>query len=493
MTEHGVSICLCGKEFTQLNAYNRHQRSCTKTKKRLSGALEKAKAIWDAKKHRRLDDTVPAVTFNSTDMPTGFESSPWTSVVGEANNLDEVSSIQLVVISRDSTQDHKIQRPQEPDENNSVPLSEGRPRRLNRRLPKRYRDILPEAAPALPPNLPPLPDSSSSSTVGDTHILPPLVRKLFRTPRNIFGLVRQYFSKQLPTVDPEELVTLADLSSTATGPPAVKQLHNSAVNFYPFPNESSFRLSDWYWNGGIQKSQQSFKNLIDIIGGPDFDPNDVRDTKWDKINATLGNNAEDGVDGEWMDEDAGWTKSRIKISVPFHSRMANPGPRDYLGADMYHRSLVAVIRERIADPHTGARFHMEPYELRWKPTNQREEVRMHGEIYTSEAFIQAHRALQDSPGEPDCELPRVVVAMMFWSDATHLTSFGNSHLWPCYLFFGNESKYRRCKPSCNLCSHVAYFQKVRWPPISKYEHIHSVTVTRRVQAFCGAACGWEGS
>jgi hypothetical protein len=49
---------------------------------------------------------------------------------------------------------------------------------------------------------------------------------------------------------------------------------------------------------------------------------------------------------------------------------------------------------------------------------------------------------------------------MFWSDATHLTAFGNAKLWPCYMFFGNESKYRRCKPSCNLCSHVAYFQTV---------------------------------
>jgi hypothetical protein len=54
----------------------------------------------------------------------------------------------------------------------------------------------------------------------------------------------------------------------------------------------------------------------------------------------------------------------------------------------------------------------------------------------------------------------VVLALMFWSDSTHLASFGNSKLWPCYMFFGNESKYRRCKPSCRLCSHVAYFNHV---------------------------------
>jgi hypothetical protein len=49
---------------------------------------------------------------------------------------------------------------------------------------------------------------------------------------------------------------------------------------------------------------------------------------------------------------------------------------------------------------------------------------------------------------------------MFWSDSTQLASFGDASLWPLYMFMGNESKYRRCKPSQHLCSHVAYFKKV---------------------------------
>jgi hypothetical protein len=59
-----------------------------------------------------------------------------------------------------------------------------------------------------------------------------------------------------------------------------------------------------------------------------------------------------------------------------------------------------------------------------------------------------------------CDLPRVVAGLMFWSDVTHLTSFGDAKIWPLYMFFGNESKYFRCKPSSNLCHHVAYFQSV---------------------------------
>jgi hypothetical protein len=45
-------ICLCGREFYQDNAYGNHQRSCKRTKKRLSGALEKAKEIFAQKRQK---------------------------------------------------------------------------------------------------------------------------------------------------------------------------------------------------------------------------------------------------------------------------------------------------------------------------------------------------------------------------------------------------------------------------------------------------------
>jgi len=343
-------------------------------------------------------------------------------------------------------------------------LAERRPRRQIILTPKAkaFRDTLPQPAPSLPPTEPPYQSRSPSSS----DVLPESgsnpsshrsrIREIIRTPRNIFGLLRQYFTDHPRPVDPEEHITLVDLSSPSTTNKSPRLL----ANFHPFPNKNSFLLSDWYWNGGVQKSQQSFKELTDIVSDPSFHPDDIRQTKWSEINAKLGNSDADGDAEEWLDEDAGWKKKRIEITVPFHRRMKTPGSRRYAGVDLYHRSLVQVIKERISDSHTAAQFHMEPYELLWKRTDQHKEVKMHGELYTSEAFHEAHNALQTSPPEPGCDLQRVVVALMFWSDATHLTQFGNSQLWPCYLFIGNESKYRRCKPSCNLCSHVAYFQKV---------------------------------
>ena len=50
--------------------------------------------------------------------------------------------------------------------------------------------------------------------------------------------------------------------------------------------------------------------------------------------------------------------------------------------------------------------------------------------------------------------------LMFLSNLTHLTAFGDVKLWPLYLLFGNDSKYLRCKPRSHLCEHVAYFIKV---------------------------------
>jgi hypothetical protein len=276
--------------------------------------------------------------------------------------------------------------------------------------------------------------------------------------------------------------------------PSVANLNDNAP-FYPYPNESSFRLGDWFWNHGIQKSQQSFKELVNIISNRDFTPDDIRKTKWPEINAHLATNRfdDDGENNEWLDEDAGWIRSPISITVPFHHRMKNPGPKSQVVLDFYHRSLVSLIREKLSNPSHDPNFHYEPYCLLWKPNEERNEVRVHGELYTSSAFLDAHRELQVSSGEPGCELARVVVGLMFWSDATHLATFGNAKLWPCYMFFGNESKYRRCKPSSKLCSHVAYFQTVCCLFPFSYCWLINPLATGLVQGFRRSPHGREGS
>lgn len=243
----------------------------------------------------------------------------------------------------------------------------------------------------------------------------------------------------------------------------LERLESTPFSFFPYPNQNSFLLGDWFWCGGVQKSQESFKDLITIVGSPDFNPADVQHTRWDQINSDLGKTEFQGE--EWEDEDAGWLKSPVTISVPIprssrKKTAIHTGPQDFTLGSFHHRSIVSVIKEKLSNPTDSQLFHYEPYELVWRPSPSRNSTRVHSELYCSSEFLKVHNDLQNSPREPGCDLARVVIALMFWSDSTHLTSFGNAKLWPLYMGFGNESKYRRCRPSLSLLNHVAYFEKV---------------------------------
>lgn len=284
---------------------------------------------------------------------------------------------------------------------------------------------------------------------------------MFKTFRNIFGLSKTYISTHKPIHDPDQFLTLDDFHDSTAATEPLSNISSSDTPFHPYPNKSSFLLGDWYWNHGVQKSQASFKQLVGIIAADEFKKEDILNTPWSTVNKRLGESKFDKDSGKWEDMDAGWMKTPVSIDVLFHSRMKYKGSLKHVVGDLYHRSITAIIKEKLAHSSNMKLFHYEPYQLFWAPTRDSDEIHIHGELYTSSSFINAHRTLQESPGELGCDLPRLVIALMFWSDATHLTSFGNAKLWPLYMYFGNKSKYQRCKPSCHLCNHVAYFQTVR--------------------------------
>ncbi|KAG0694232.1 hypothetical protein DFH29DRAFT_1006524 [Suillus ampliporus] len=206
----------------------------------------------------------------------------------------------------------------------------------------------------------------------------------FHTPRNIFGLLRQFFSPNPPSHDPEDAVTLEDISTIhgnmrerplSNVETTIDEVLDEASPYYPYPNRSSLELGDWYWNGGVQKSQQSFNNLVNIVTNADFD--------------CTGNDYEDGSE-EWEDEDAGWHKTNVSIQVPFACTKDQAGVRMYSGVELYHRSLVGVIREKLANMVDDELFHYEPYELLWKPNHLQQEVKIQSELYQSPAFMDTH-------------------------------------------------------------------------------------------------------
>ncbi|KAF8834352.1 hypothetical protein BDN67DRAFT_985387 [Paxillus ammoniavirescens] len=217
------------------------------------------------------------------------------------------------------------------------------------------------------------------------------------TQVNSFGLFRLYDTETLPHHDPMlNKPTHNPLQPIGLQAKLMDQSSHVDCPFHPYLNESSMLLGDWYWNQSSH-SKSSFKNLLSIIGDADFHPEHIRNTNWLAVDRELGNLGTMDME-EWLDKDTGWECTTISISHP---------------------------------PH--------------KPHN----VRVYGELFTSSAFLKAHHKLQELPAEPECDLPQWIIALMFWSDATQLTSFGNAKF---------ISKYERCQPSSHLCAHAMYPQ-----------------------------------
>ena len=464
--------CVCGRAFSLPQAYTFHQRSCQRTKKRLLGALEKAKDILQARKRRKVESVLLAQNLAAEAGPS---SQPVDLQVAHPNDLlipavhsevrfpfNRVHHLLTCFLFQSAMAVAKGYE----DLNRSI--AERRGRREHRQLPKRYRDVLPEPPAALPPasvltgaqigtvTSPPI-TAAPALPQALSPVLSP-VRKILKSARNVFGLFRQYHATSFPDHDPNENIVSDDLidSSPDTHP---------VETYDPYPNQSSFLLGEWYWNDGVQKSQSSFQNLLKIVGHPEFRPEDVAGLNWQSIDAELsGERRFDSLDdeGSWQDEraDGDWIKTPIKIKVPFHKRMLHPGEKVFDAGNFLHRKLVSVIREKITRSSTYSHLHFEPYGLYWQPKESSEPVRVHGELYTSEAFIEAHHDLQSATREPGCDLARVVVGLMFASDGTQLANFSNAKLSPVYLGIGNESKDRRSKPSCQAFEHIAYFETV---------------------------------
>lgn len=81
----------------------------------------------------------------------------------------------------------------------------------------------------------------------------------------------------------------------------------------------------------------------------------------------------------------------VTISIPFPQRSVNPGPKAYTAHEFYHRSLTSIIHEKVLHAPNLKGFHFELYELRWRcPEPCTSDIQVHGEMYTSEAFLKAH-------------------------------------------------------------------------------------------------------
>ncbi|KAK7054049.1 hypothetical protein R3P38DRAFT_2500851 [Favolaschia claudopus] len=340
----------------------------------------------------------------------------------------------------------------------------GRPVRTRRKTWKLLQQLpepVPEPVVASPPPEPESPGSPSP---------PAWAWESIRTKINSFGLFREYAST--PTYNPDELLTLDELAdipggaraNTATVPsnltpfepetdntPSPSSTPPETINpIAPFRNWSISALMNWQWTGSTTKSVTEFERIVDVMKNPEFSKEDIMDFDVKRETAQFDAHLEAGT----STVRDGWRTASVDIQVPDGQKHASDADIAVFSVPgLFYRPIVEVIKAAIRD--VGDRcFHYTPFKHFWQPTRDGPPQRVYDEIYSSEAMVEAHTALQNQPREPGCTLERVVLALMWWSDSTHLASFGDAALWPLYLFFGNQSSWLRLKPRSNLCHHL---------------------------------------
>jgi hypothetical protein len=160
-----------------------------------------------------------------------------------------------------------------------------------------------------------------------------------------------------------------------------------------------------------------------------------------------------------------WIEMSVCLSLPCdgvtHASEARAPKYEVKG--LYYRRLLEVIKAGLAEP-AAAKFHLFPFMEYWKPSSDEPEERIYSEVYTADYFLEQFQKLhpesQTNPGGRQ-RIP-VIIGIMIYSDSTLLVNFGTASLWPIYLYFGNQSKYSRAKPSDFAAHHLAYIPKVQF-------------------------------
>ena len=193
-------------------------------------------------------------------------------------------------------------------------------RSRTRRLPRRYRDELPE--------------STSTAVSTRTVDQPSLPRRVilhvfdsFRTAFNTFGIARDY--RHRPSYDPDSLLSIKDLSNVPgvsnhefdfVGPESCEDRYGSSGDRappWPWANMSIWRLMSWKLTGSSQKSNEELTRLVkDVIQAPDFKIADLAKFHALTESRRLDDEGTGVADVSGAFSHDGWKEATLEISVP---------------------------------------------------------------------------------------------------------------------------------------------------------------------------------
>lgn len=351
----------------------------------------------------------------------------------------------------------------------------GRPTKFPAR---RYQDLLPGKASgmttyipvALPVRAPAPREITPALSEPDPE---PLNTEPVRTEPDEFGRFRIY--QGTPTSDPDDMVSLdmlADSPNFAKAPeltPApssafgITAVTETATKlFAPFLNMSVFRLMNWYYAGSTMKSLAELDKLVnEVILAPDFDAADLVGFRASTENSRLDKHEmTKGADGVFSSIE-GWTESSVNIRLPaekFKFAKEEDAPL-FKVPGLHHRDITEVIKS-VYEGDTFFEMNTMPYKEYVQKSPDEPPQRVWGETYTANTHYNFHEEVQKVPRAAGDTMEHVVAGMQVWSDSTHLANFGSAALWPVYLYFSNQSKYTRAKPTSFASHHIAYLPVV---------------------------------
>ena len=288
-----------------------------------------------------------------------------------------------------------------------------------------------------------------------------------RTPVDSFGLYSVYnkpisvssSSSATPTVISPTPITFIDPASrvpTKLASQTLSATEELAEKLKACSNRSAALVMQWFWERQAKSIDDCDTLVHEVILNDELNLEELRHFSARRETASMDKALSRNADR--------WKESSVTIDIPD----GRPhGPHDeypdipqFVVSGLMHRSITDIIQTTWSSPES-ADFQYVPYRQFWSTSPSGVDERVFGELYTSDAFNDAHDELQRQTPEPGCTLERVVCGLMAFSDSTHLANFGDASLWPLYLYFGNQSKYPRLRPSSGSCHHTAYIPKVR--------------------------------
>jgi Plavaka transposase len=338
-----------------------------------------------------------------------------------------------------------------------IATATGRPYR-QRRLPARYQDVYPEA----PVPVAPWPPPSQQSHLPPRISL--LVRNHYQTEPNIYGVWKQYMYR--PSYDPDASIMPQDLYRphlSTFAPIGTQPEINDDVLRYK--NKTVQLIMDWQNTRSSIKSNEEVTRLVhDVVLHPDFTVDELLN-----FSAARENQKADAAEHEATFPQA-FQQIAVNIKVPSGNKDVPPKTLAIPGLSF--RKITTLIRDEFEGP-MFMKFHLSPFKLFCKHPHQNKDERIYSEMTDSDVFIDEHDKVQRAPtDDPACKREKVIAVLMFWSDATHLATFGTAKMWPVYMQFGNVSKYVRCQPTSGATKHVAYIPSLSDSVQDEIKHFH---------------------